>query len=998
MRELQLTTINMNFRYFLATLLLIFISAPAFAQLSINEIMASNASIVTDNEGQYDDWIEIYNAGSVSINLADYYLTDDPNNLTKWQIPNTSSAETTIDANGYLIFWLDNDPEEGAHHVNFKLSASGEYIALIDTDGTSVLDSTSFGEQTTDISYGRKTDGIGSFSFLNPTPNAMNNGSSVGEVSDLPEFSIETGFYSGSLTVGISAVAGAEIHFSTGGSVPTSNSQLYTTPISIDTSTVIRAIAIESGKQPSETITNTYLFEEQHTIPVVSFVMEPDSLFDFDKGMYVIGDSSDTNGEYPFFGANFWEDFQYPLNIEYLNEFGNPEFEFMAEADISGNFSRAFAKKSFTINNNAEFGLGEIEYPLFPENSYTNYDGFILRAGAEERSRLLNELMRTINLEWNHKNAMQSYKPAVLYINGKYWGIYNIYERKNDDFVESRYGFNDIDMIKDYDDVSDGDDIAYLELISNFNDENLQGDAFFQYADSVIDFESFTDHWIYQLYTSHGDVNNIRYWRPRQEDGKWHYISYDFDWWRNLGKEPSNFYSSLKEYLTGSVGGYNILGRMMANESYKELFLTRLADLLNTSFQPEYMMGLIDSIDTAINPEMPRDISRWSDGWYDNGGSTRYNMEWIRDITEDYVFDIQDYLYAEIADTLGNDTTRVTIASSTNGSVKLNSIFPDVSSSNWTGIYFQGTDLTLQATPTLGYQVSAWIVNGQTQTGSQELIIALTDAPVTIQAQFEEITDILVINEINYNSSESFDTGDWVEIYNPMESDLNASGWIFKDDDDTHLYTIPENTIIKSKGYLVIASDTTSLKTVNVDARNFIGDFGFGLSGNTDDVRLFNASNTLIDVVTYDDESPWAVEADGNGFTLELTDPNSDNTLGESWIASSRLGGTPGWENGTIPVSNETENNTPKSFVLNQNYPNPFNPSTNISFVLPTASKVQLTVFNMLGQKVRTLVDSNLSSGSHVVTFDASNLSSGIYLYQLKTPTSTLTQRMVLVK
>ncbi|HCI70320.1 MAG TPA: hypothetical protein DHV30_06860, partial [Balneola sp.] len=239
--------------------------------------------------------------------------------------------------------------------------------------------------------------------------------------------------------------------------------------------------------------------------------MEPDSLFDYDKGMYVIGDSSETNGQYPFFGANFWEDFQYPLNIEYMNEFGNPEFEFMAEAEIGGNFSRGFPKKSFIINNNDRFGLDRLNYPLFPENDYEEYDGFSLRAGAEERSRLLNELMRTINIQWNHKNAMQSYKPAALYINGQYWGIYNIYERKNDDFVESRYGFNDIDMIKDYDEVTDGDAIAYDALIDNFNDETLSGDAFFEYAQSVIDFDSFTDHWIYQLYTSHGDPNNVRY-------------------------------------------------------------------------------------------------------------------------------------------------------------------------------------------------------------------------------------------------------------------------------------------------------------------------------------------------------------------------------------------------------------------------------------------------------------------------------------------------------
>jgi hypothetical protein len=570
--------------------------------------------------------------------------------------------------------------------------------------------------------------------------------------------------------------------------------------------------------------------------------MEPDSLFDYEKGMYVIGDSSETNGNYPFFGANFWEEFQYPVNIEYMNEFGNPEFEFRAEAEIAGNFSRAFPKKSFTINNNDRFGLAELNYPLFSENDYDNYDGFVLRAGAEERSRLLNELMRTINLEWNHKNAMQAYKSVALYINGKYWGVYTLYERKNDDFVESRYGFKDIDMIKGYDDVTDGGYIAYEELVDNLNDESLQGQAFFDYVESAIDLDSFTDHWIYQVYTSHGDENNIRFWRPRQAGGKWHYISYDFDWWKNLGEEdPNNYSQELKEYISGETGGYNILGRMLENETYKEIFLNRFADLLNTSFEPQYMKALIDSIDAAIEPEMARDIARWDDGWYDNGGEVSYDMEWVKTITEWYVDDILGTIYSEIADTLGNDTTSVTLESALNGTIQLNSIRPNISSSNWTGVYFQDTNLKLQAIPAEGYQISAWVINGQSQSASQSLTIPLTSTAVTIEAQFEEVNEVLVINEINYNSSDTFGTGDWVEIYNPMNDPVDISGWVFKDDVDTNSYTIPNNTILAANGYLVIADDTTKLKAVNPQARYFIGDFSFNLSASGEPLRLFNA-------------------------------------------------------------------------------------------------------------------------------------------------------------
>ena len=396
---------------------------------------------------------------------------------------------------------------------------------------------------------------------------------------------------------------------------------------------------------------------------------------------------------------------------------------------------------------------------------------------------------------------------------------------------------------------------------------------------------------------------------------------------------------------------------------------------------------------------MSRDIARWTDGWYDIGGPTNYDMEYIKTITEWYVEDIPDFIYSEIADTLGNDTTSVTLLSTTNGAVQLNSINPDISSSSWKGIYFENTDLTLTAEPELGYQIASWVVNGETQPASQTLIITLADTAVTVQAQFEEITEVLVINEINYNSSDNFGTGDWVEIFNTMDSDVDISGWVFKDDVDSNAYVVPENTILEAQGYIVIADDTTKLKSVNSEAKNYVGDFSFNLSGSGEELRLFNAQGGLVDVVTYSDSAPWPTEADGNGSTLELTDAGSDNTVAENWIASTRLGGTPGWANGTVPVSIESQGkDTPDNFVLKQNYPNPFNPSTNITFVLPQSTKVQLTVYNMLGQKVQTLVDGNLTSGSHTVRFEASNLSSGIYIYQLRTPTTSLTQRMVLVK
>jgi CotH protein/lamin tail-like protein/chitobiase/beta-hexosaminidase-like protein/type IX secretion system substrate protein len=161
--------------------LIFFSSINLNAQLSINEIMASNTSFITDDAGEYDDWIEIYNGGSQTIVLAGYYLSDDLTDPLKWQIPPDNPTFTTIEAGGFLILWADNDPEQGPHHLDFKLSGSGEDLILTHPNGVDVLDQISFSNQIADISYGRSTDGGIDFQlFSNPTPGASNNGNPGG--------------------------------------------------------------------------------------------------------------------------------------------------------------------------------------------------------------------------------------------------------------------------------------------------------------------------------------------------------------------------------------------------------------------------------------------------------------------------------------------------------------------------------------------------------------------------------------------------------------------------------------------------------------------------------------------------------------------------------------------------------------------------------------------------------------------------------------------------
>lgn len=256
----------------------------------------------------------------------------------------------------------------------------------------------------------------------------------------------------------------------------------------------------------------------------------------------------------------------------------------------------------------------------------------------------------------------------------------------------------------------------------------------------------------------------------------------------------------------------------------------------------------------------------------------------------------------------------------------------------------------------------------------------------------------IIINEINYNSATDRDTEDWVEIYNKSASTVDISGWVIKDSNEDNSFIFPASTSLTAGEYLVIVRDLDDFKVFFPEVTNVIDsiDFNFGNGGEL--VRLFDDSEVLIDQVEYDDEGDWPTEPDGDGPTLELKDPELDNSLASSWGASNGFG-TPGAQNSLIVSNEETPDlDIPTSLSLSQNYPNPFNPSTSIEYFVENSGDVNLEVFDVLGQKVSTLVNQKQTTGIYNVNFDASNLPSGIYMYRLRSNGITLTKRMTLIK
>lgn len=688
---------------------LLVLAGTLHAQLKINEYSCANVATFTDNTGGYNDWVELYNPGTSAVSLAGYYMSDNDNNPQKWQFPGTSPS---VPAGGVIrIMCSGEDIIFGTWiHTNFSLTqCKPEEIVLSDASGA-MVDSVHLRRNQDDHSWARTPDGGSNWAvYTTPTPNALNStGSPMQPYATTPVLSVAPGFYPGAQTVAISSPdPNVTIHYTLDGSEPTTSSAVYSAALNISATTVVRARAFSSTSTipPSFIESNTYFINVTHPVAVVS----------------VYGDQTDDlmNGS--------WTVSEPRTSLEYFDKTGVFRAEVTGTSNKHGNDSWAYDQRGIDFVSHDQYGYNDaVKYKLFRHKSRTKFQRIILKAAANDNYPFSTSGAAHIRDSYVHNLSQhghlhldeRTWEPCVLYLNGQYWGVYDLREKVDDqDYTDYYYNqpdyHNQLQYIKTWGSTwaEYGGNQALTDwgtLMSYISSNSMAVQSNYDHVDSILNVKSFADYFILNSWAVTTDwLNwNTGWWRgqnPNSTDGyKWRYILWDndatFGHYINYTGVPDtspNADPCNPEALPdpGGQGHTIILDSLMKNPGFKQYYINRFADLMNTTLKCDTAIAVLNSMINEIDPDMPGQIAKW-------GGSYaiwQANVAAMRTFINARCAGIEQGMINCYGLTGPYDIT-IDVSPAGAGTVDVNSITCD--QYPWSGTYYGGVNIILKATPT----------------------------------------------------------------------------------------------------------------------------------------------------------------------------------------------------------------------------------------------------------------------------------------------------------
>jgi hypothetical protein len=685
---------------FLALFFILVSASTHASSIAINEIFAQG-------KGKRPDWIEVYNQGNVPVDLGGYTLTDSRKKPRRWVIPES----TIIRPHDFLLFFADKKDFE--NHTNFKLDAGGEFVGLYDPSGK-CIDAFAYTNLPEPGSWARFPDGGKTWSFCTmPTMGSTNKKpaqpvKNASKVTPVPEIFPTGGRYAQPQRVVLKSTdPTTQIYYTTDGSLPTTRSRQCSEPLSIDTTTVLRCMAARQGESPSEIVTQTFLIGEKSILPIISLVTDPKNLWDDQTGIYVKGTQWKQNN-YDKELYNWKRSWKRPCNFEFFDDSSTTKINISCKIKIFGGASRNLAQKSFSLNV-LDPSKDSFRYSFFPQKSHESFKSILLRNSGDDwnQTMLRDVLMHALPYE-RMDIDIQAWSPSVVFLNGKYWGIYNIREKIDPYYITNNYGIDPqkIDMIKCYNDIKSGNSSDYNSTIAFIRTHDLSKQENYNTVARQIDIDEYINYQLAQIFYDNCDwpQNNIAWWKERTPQGKWRWILYDTDEGFQLHDNKSSCNNNtLKWAMRKSSHSSVLFNALLRNRTFRDRFLQIFAAHMSTTFSKNRILEIIDALQAKIRPEMPRHIRRWMA--ISSMQEWEENLDELRRFAQGRAVHVYEHLIQKF------NLEGTVDLSFLSGSPDKGKIFMDtvaIPTDNPTGQYFKNIPMTLHAVPTAGHKFVRW--------------------------------------------------------------------------------------------------------------------------------------------------------------------------------------------------------------------------------------------------------------------------------------------------
>ncbi len=571
----------------------------------ISEVVSQNSVSFDTKDGASSDWIEIHNAGKNAVNLEGWGLSDSVSRPLMWTFPSVS-----VPPGGYLVLAATGAPAERSSviHAGFGLSKDGGEILTLATPERKVVDKIIMPALPEDMSYGRTPGEDGFFYYEETTPGGANEQGYAGFMS-APTFTVHPGVTDAPVNVAVNADEGAVVHYTTDGREPTAKSPTMNGALTLSKTGMLRVKAYKEGYLPSPVVTGTYIIGDRHELPIVSLVMNPDDMFSKDSGIH----------------ANPSKDWEKPGNAEFIGfPETSPYYSAFMGIKMSGQFSLTRDQKSFTISARREYGTSRFEINPFQGagRDFESYNNFVVRSSSQDdnRARMRDAVLSSL-LE-DTGVLYQAAQPIALYINGQYWGHYNLRERINEHFVAQHENVIDPDevkgiaMVKHDNSAKNGTLAEWKALQAWLKDHKLDNDANLKYLLDRVDAQNYFDYVIAEMWLGNSDTGNLFCYKLPGEDAKWKWILYDVDWAMNSGEmgpqwDTLKWYTKEKGHGVSAMFSSLLIRRLLENPETRELFIERYAYAINHHFSSDNVIAHIDAYADKIRPELSAHYERW---------------------------------------------------------------------------------------------------------------------------------------------------------------------------------------------------------------------------------------------------------------------------------------------------------------------------------------------------------------------------------------------------